>query len=86
MKTTLVPRIQHSITEKRQNLEQWLEESPKVEVETCLGCATEQDVHAHLDFIGIAMQKTETDEFGVCTVCRGRVGSNLLEVDYTASI
>ena len=86
MGRTIVPRIQKSLTEKRQNLEQWLETSPVEEKETCLGYALEQEVHTHLDVIGNTMQKTELDTFGVCEVCQGSVESSVLEVDYTAAI
>lgn len=82
----LVPQIQKSLTEKRQNLEQWLETSPVDEKETCLACATERDVHTHLDVIGNTMLKTESDRFGVCQVCQGSIETNVLEVDYTAAI
>jgi sigma-B regulation protein RsbU (phosphoserine phosphatase) len=86
MGRTIIPRVQHSLTEKRQNLEQWLEASPVDEKDTCLGTCTEQDVHTHLDVIGATMQKTETETFGVCEVCQGSIESGVLEVDYTASV
>ena len=86
MARAVVQHIQRSLTEKSQNLSQWLEASPVDEKETCLGCATEQDVHTHLDIIGATMQKTESETFGVCQVCQGSVESNLLEMDYTATI
>jgi sigma-B regulation protein RsbU (phosphoserine phosphatase) len=86
MGRTVIPLIQKSLTDKAQNLEHWLETSPVDEIETCLGCATEQDVHTHLDVIGAVMEKTETDTFGICQVCQGQVETNLLELDYTASV
>jgi sigma-B regulation protein RsbU (phosphoserine phosphatase) len=86
MGRTVIPHIQHSLTEKRQNIEQWLEASPVDEKETCLGTCTEQEVHTHLDIIGVTMQKTETETFGVCEVCQGSIESGVLEVDYTASV
>jgi RNA polymerase-binding transcription factor DksA len=82
----IVPRIQESLIEKRQNIEQWLEASSVDEKETCLTCATEQDVHTHLDVIGNTMLKTELDTFGVCEVCQGGIESSVLEVDYTTAI
>jgi phosphoserine phosphatase RsbU/P len=86
MARPVVHTIQHSLTEKRQNLTEWLEASPTDEKETCIGCASEQDVQVHLDVIGATMQKTEMEDFGVCQVCRGTIENNLLELDYTASI
>lgn len=86
MERLIVPRLQESLTEKRQTIEQWLEVSPADEKETCLACATEQDVHTHLDVIDLTMQKTALDTFGVCEVCQGGIESSLLEVDYTATI
>jgi sigma-B regulation protein RsbU (phosphoserine phosphatase) len=86
MARTVVQHIQRGLTEKSQNLSQWLEASPVDEKETCLGCATVQDVHTHLDVIGAAMQKTESETFGVCQVCQGGIESNVLEMDYTSTI
>lgn len=82
----IVPQIQRSLVEKRQNLEQWLEASPVEDRETCLGSATEQDVHTHLEVIGAAMAKTESETFGVCEVCQGGIETRVLEMDYTVSV
>jgi sigma-B regulation protein RsbU (phosphoserine phosphatase) len=85
-KGSIIPRIQESIAQKSHNIEEWLETSPVDEIETCLTCASEQEVHTHLDVIGAVMQNTETEAFGVCEICQGSVETNLLELDYTASI
>lgn len=86
MGRTMVPRIQKSIVEKSHNLEQWLDANPAEEISTCLGSATEQDVHTHLNVIGAVMQNTQSELFGVCEVCKGNINENLLELDYTATI
>lgn len=86
MAKAVVQHIQRSLTEKSQNLSEWLEASPVDEKETRLGLATEQDVQIHLNVIGAAMQKTESETFGVCEVCQGSIESNLLEMDYTSMV
>ena len=86
MRRSTISHIQKSIAEKSLNLEQWLETCPVDERETCLAEAAEQDVHTHLDIIGAVMQKTETETFGVCEVCQGEIGTNLMELDYTSSV
>ncbi|HEY3313604.1 MAG TPA: SpoIIE family protein phosphatase [Anaerolineales bacterium] len=86
MRKALVSEIQKSIAEKSVNLEQWLESSPVDEKETCLCDAGEQEVHNHLEVIGAVMQKTESETFGICEVCHAEVDSNLLELDYTATV
>ena len=86
MGRTVIPRIQKSLTDKRQNLEQWLETTSVDEKETCLGYATEQDVQVHLELIDTVMQKTESESFGICEICQSEVDTNLLELDYTATV
>lgn len=86
MRKSLVSHIQKSIEEKSHTLEQWLETSPVDDKETCLADCEEQDVQAHLEVIGAVMLKTESETFGVCEVCHGSVESNLLELDYTATV
>src|SRR5512145_2500208 len=86
MVRAVIQHIQHSLTEKSQNLSQWLEASPVDEKETCLGLSTEQDIQTHLEVIGDVMQKTESETFGVCEVCQGSIESNLLEMDYTSMV
>jgi len=86
MGRTIVPRIQESLTEKRQNIKQWLEACPMEEKEICLADAPEEEVHVLLDVIDDTMHKTEAESFGVCEVCQGSIETGLLEVDYTMTV
>jgi sigma-B regulation protein RsbU (phosphoserine phosphatase) len=86
MGTLIIPRIKESLSEKRQNIEEWLEACPVDEKETCPAGATEEEVHIHLEVIDDTMQKTESDTFGICEVCQGTIESSLLEVDYTTAV
>jgi sigma-B regulation protein RsbU (phosphoserine phosphatase) len=86
MSQEVVQHIQRGLTEKSQNLVQWLETSPADEKETCLSCATEVEVQTHLHVIEATLQATASDTFGVCQVCQGSIQPGLLEMDYTSTV
>jgi sigma-B regulation protein RsbU (phosphoserine phosphatase) len=86
MEKSVIRRIQNSLEEKRQNIYQLLETTPSAEKPTCLECATEKDVQAHLDVIDTTLQKADNETLGICSVCQGSVETSVLEMDYTATV
>ena len=86
METKVFERIRRSLLEKRQNLTDWLNATPTPKRKVRLGPADEMAVHAHMHVLDTALEKTENKTLGLCTVCHDYIGSDLLEMDYTASV
>jgi sigma-B regulation protein RsbU (phosphoserine phosphatase) len=85
MEIDLYPRIQESLEEKRQNVTEFLETASEAEKEICL-CEEEDGVQAHLEVIEESLEKIEEETLGVCVICHEQVDSELLQMDYTASV
>jgi len=86
MESNVFHHIRQSLTEKRRNLDGWLETAPETEKECCLAGEDEQPVQEHLQVLDQTMHKVEDQTLGVCQVCHGKVEASVLEIDYTASI
>jgi sigma-B regulation protein RsbU (phosphoserine phosphatase) len=86
METKVFERIRRSLLEKRQNLTDWLNTTPTQERKVRLGPADEMAVHAHMHVLDTALEKAENETLGRCKVCHDYIGSDLLEVDYTACV
>ncbi len=86
MESQVFERIRGSLLEKRQNLTGWLSTTPARKRQLRLGPAREQAVDAHLQVIDSALEKTDTQTLGVCTVCHEYVDADLLEMDYTTCV
>ena len=86
MNKHVLAEIRHSVQTKRQNLDDWLETAPEPEKELCLETCSEDCVTGELAVLDHTLEKTETDAYGVCTVCHGTIEPNVLEIDYTAEI
>jgi len=85
MALDLYPRIQESLDEKRQNVTEFLETASEDEKEICL-CEQEKGVHTHLQVIETSLEKIEDQTLGICVICHEPVDSELLQMDYTASV
>lgn len=86
MDLTFTNRIKDSLFKKRHNLEDWLESSSNEEKDECLACEDKCCLQPHLEIIETTLQQVEHGEFGVCTVCHGKIEQNLIEMDYTSTI
>jgi sigma-B regulation protein RsbU (phosphoserine phosphatase) len=84
MATNIFQRIQGSLAAKRQNLTEFLNSAPEEKIDLC--CEDEREVQAHLHIIETAIEKTEDQTLGLCTVCHGHIDPGLLELDYTAHV
>jgi phosphoserine phosphatase RsbU/P len=85
MEVDLYPRIQESLDKKLQNVTEFLETASETEKEICL-CEDEGGVHAHLHVIETSLEKIEEHTLGICVICHEPVDSELLQMDYTASV
>jgi phosphoserine phosphatase RsbU/P len=86
MEPDFFQRVESSLHEKRQNLNQWLQETTPEELQIQVCSPDEQLVQAHLDVIDAAMEKAEEHTLGVCEVCHDYVNPRLLEMDYTTCV
>jgi sigma-B regulation protein RsbU (phosphoserine phosphatase) len=86
MEPDFYQRVESSLHEKRQNLNQWLQETTPEELEMEVCSPNEEPIQAHLDVIDSAMQKAEEHTLGVCEVCHDYVDPRLLEMDYTTCV
>lgn len=86
METKVFERIKRGLLEKHQNLTDWLNTTPGPKKQVCLGPADEMAVHAHMHVLDTALERAKDNVLGLCEVCCGYVGSDLLEMDYTACV
>ena len=86
METDLINHIQEGLTEKKTNLDQWREATPNNEKEICLCSEDETLLEEHLEVIESCLHKIEEGTFGICEICHEAVDSELLQMDYTASV
>lgn len=86
MEPTLFGRIRDNLSEKRSALAAWLRIAPQVRKELALGPAGEQALHSHMQVLDEAILLAEDGSLGRCEVCHGTVDTELLEMDYTASV
>jgi sigma-B regulation protein RsbU (phosphoserine phosphatase) len=86
METGIINLIQDGLTEKKTSLEQWREATSQGNKEVCL-CSTDETVlDEHLHVIDACLHKIEEGTFGICEVCHAPVDSELLQMDYTATV
>ncbi len=86
MEALLLERMRDGLVQKQDNLTEWLHATPFGKKKVLLGPASEQSVHACLDVIDNAISKADSKTLGKCEVCHEVVETELLEVDYTASV
>jgi len=85
MTTDIFQRIQVGLSEKRQNVAEFLEATSEQEKDTCL-CGEACSLEEHFQVIDASLEKIEENTLGLCKVCQGTVDTTLLEMDYTACI
>ncbi len=86
MDAELAEQIRANLIEKRTNMKEWLEKTQASEKKLHLGPADEGAVQAHLEVIDRSLEKADSEELGICTVCHTDVDPGLLEMDYTTSV
>jgi sigma-B regulation protein RsbU (phosphoserine phosphatase) len=86
MSANLFDEVRASVVEKRENVAEWLDSTPRTRRQLYLGPAGEEAVHAHLDVLDTTMARVADGTLGVCQVCQGRVETELVEMDYTSAV
>jgi sigma-B regulation protein RsbU (phosphoserine phosphatase) len=86
MEAPLLERMREGLLQKQDNLTEWLHATPLGKKKVLLGPSTEQSVHARLNVIDNVISKADSKTLGKCEVCHEVVETELLEVDYTASV
>jgi serine phosphatase RsbU (regulator of sigma subunit) len=86
MEARFLARMHNSLLQRQDNLTKWLQATPLGKKKSLLGPSTEKSVRARLDVIDDAITKAEAKTLGKCEVCHADVETELLEVDYTASV
>ena len=85
MQKNVFSHIRSSVEEKRRNLSQWVETAPEPEKEICL-TTCDNCVDEEIAVLDETLEKVESEAYGVCEVCHGRIEQGVLEIDYTATI
>ena len=86
METEVIHHIQEGLIEKKTNLEDWREATPEETKEVCLCSEDEVLLQDHLQVIDTCLHKINEGTFGICEICHEPVDSELLQMDYTASV
>jgi sigma-B regulation protein RsbU (phosphoserine phosphatase) len=86
MQTSLINQIREGLLEKRENLEHWQVATPESKKQMELGYADESAIDAHMEVIDASLQKMEEGRYGICEICHESVDSELLQMDFTATV
>ena len=86
MEAFVLEQMRKGLLQKRKSLIEWLRATPLGKKKVLLGPSTEQSVRTRLDVIDDTISKADSRSLGKCDVCHGEIETELLEVDYTASV
>ncbi len=86
MEALVLEQMRKGLLQKRKSLIEWLRATPLGKKKVLLGPSTEQSVRTRLDVIDDTISKADLRTLGKCDVCHGEIETELLEVDYTASV
>jgi sigma-B regulation protein RsbU (phosphoserine phosphatase) len=86
MEPDFFQRVENGLLEKRQNLNQWIQEAPPEKRQRQIGSQEREPVQVHLEVIESAVERVEERTLGLCEVCHDYVNPSLLEMDYTTCV
>jgi sigma-B regulation protein RsbU (phosphoserine phosphatase) len=86
MTIPILERIRTGLLERRQNLTDWMQNTPTDLRDINLGPESEQSIQDHLHTIDHAIEEAELENLGRCRVCQDLIEPELLETDYTAEV
>lgn len=86
MQTSLINQIREGLLEKRESLKHWQVATPESKKQLELGFADETAVDTHLEVIDSSLEKMEAGTYGICEICHESVDSELLQMDFTATV
>ena len=86
MDTVSLQRFRENLVRQKQNLMDWMLGTPAEKKEICLGPLAAGEVQCRIDKLEEAIEKTNEQTFGLCTVCHEDVNTPQLEMDFTATV
>jgi sigma-B regulation protein RsbU (phosphoserine phosphatase) len=86
MDTKILQRFRENLLQQRQNLLDWLRNTPTEKRRIHLGPAGEPEAKTHLDVLESALAKADDKTLGLCEVCHEYVETDRLEMDFTACV
>ena len=86
MQTSVINLIREGLLEKKDNLQNWQVATPEPEKQIQLGPADETAVQAELEIIATSLEQMEEGTYGICEICHEAVDSELLQMDFTATV
>lgn len=86
MDTKILHRFRENLLQQRQNILDWLHNTPTEKKQIRLGPADEQAVNDRLQVLDTALTKAENQTLGLCEVCHEYVETDRLEMDFTACV
>jgi sigma-B regulation protein RsbU (phosphoserine phosphatase) len=86
MQTSVINLIREGLLEKKENLQNWQVATPEAEKQIQLGSVDETAVDAELNVIDTSLEKMEEGTYGICEICHESVDSELLQMDFTATV
>jgi phosphoserine phosphatase RsbU/P len=86
MQTSVINLIREGLLEKKENLQNWQVGTPEPEKQMQLGSTDEASVQAEIEVIDASLEKMEAGTYGICEICHEDVDSELLQMDFTATV
>jgi phosphoserine phosphatase RsbU/P len=86
MNIRVLDQIRQTLFSKRNNLSDWLANTPTTKQDLQLGDQSNPTVYDHLENINQAIEKADAGTLGLCEVCHDFVETRLLEMDYTSCV
>ena len=86
MQTSLINLIREGLLEKKESLQNWQVATSEPEKQIQLGAADEADVQDELAVIDTSLAQMEAGTYGICEICHEEVDSELLQMDFTATV
>lgn len=86
MDTKILQRFRENLFQQRQNLLDWLRNTPTEKRRIHLGPANEQEAKVHLEVLESALAKADDKTLGLCEVCHDYVETDRLEMDFTVCV
>jgi phosphoserine phosphatase RsbU/P len=86
MQTSVINLIREGLLEKKEKLHNWQVATPDSEKQIQLGPADETSVQAEIEVINNSLEQMATGTYGICEICHEDVDSELLQMDFTATV
>jgi sigma-B regulation protein RsbU (phosphoserine phosphatase) len=86
MNGNILQQLKENLTQRKQNILEFLKYTATPTLKTRFGPASEEEVGAHIRQLDSVLKKAEDKTLGLCEVCHEQVEVSRLEMDYTACV